>query len=62
MQYYVEPIGASFDKKARDLLTATLNDRAQQGYELHTVFQVSEPGCLGTAPSSTYLAVYRKQD
>lgn len=63
MKYLVEPIGAVFDQKARNSLATLFSSRADEGYELHTVFQVSQPGCLGMGqPSQTYLAVYRKRD
>ena len=59
MRYIVEPIGAQFATKDLPRLAEVFNSRAAEGYELHTIFQVSQPGCLGIgAPSVTNLAVY----
>jgi hypothetical protein len=63
MEYMIEPIGAEFSKKAVTALAQTFTNRAGQGYRLHSVFQVSQPGCLGIGRGSiTYLAVYVKGD
>lgn len=61
MQYIVEPIGAQFHNKDLPALGQRFNARAQEGYRLHSVFQVSQPGCMGIGtPTSTYLAVYER--
>lgn len=62
MQYIIEPIGASFSAKAVAALGEQFTARAKDGYKLHSVFQVSQPGCLGIgAGTSTYLAVYMRE-
>jgi hypothetical protein len=63
MQYMIEPIGAQFSNKDIKSLAGVFTSRAAEGYRLHSVFQVSKPGCLGIGqPSITYLAVYEKAD
>jgi hypothetical protein len=62
MKYLVEPIGAQFSNKDLGGLAERFTSHAAQGFKLHTVFQVSQPGCLGlTPPTVTYLAVYAKE-
>jgi hypothetical protein len=62
MEYKIEPIGAQFSDKSLPVLASRFTSNAAQGYKLHSVFQVSQPGCLGIgAPSATYLAVYVKE-
>lgn len=62
MQYFVEPIGTEFSNKAIQTLSERFTERSTHGYELHTVFQVSQPGCLGIGRgTTTYLAVYVKR-
>lgn len=59
MRYIVEPIGAQFANKDLPRLAGVFTGHAAEGYELHSVFQVSQPGCLGIgSPSVTNLAVY----
>lgn len=59
MRYKIEPIGAQFSKKDLPKLAQLFTDRAADGYRLHSVFHVSQPGCLGLgAPTNNYLAVY----
>lgn len=61
MQYKIEAIGNVFHDKDLPGLAARFGAHASEGYKLHTVFQVTQPGCLGMGrPSSTYLAVYVK--
>lgn len=61
MQYMIEPIGAQFSNKDLPNLAKRFSQRANEGYRLHSVFQVSQPGCLGIGqPSITYLAVYEQ--
>ncbi|MEM1036331.1 MAG: hypothetical protein AAGI14_06180 [Pseudomonadota bacterium] len=61
MQYIVEPIGKEFSKKAIKALEVRLSDRYAEGYRFHSVFEVSQPGCLGIgAPSITFIAVFEK--
>ncbi|RIK35581.1 MAG: hypothetical protein DCC55_29950 [Chloroflexi bacterium] len=63
MQYIVEPIGAQFSNNDLTALAKRFNARASEGYRFHSVFQVSQPGCLGLGqPTITYLAVYEKQE
>lgn len=59
MKYYIEPIGAEFSKKAVSALSERFNAQAREGYKLHSVFHVTQPGCLGLGRgTTTYLAVY----
>lgn len=59
VQYLIEPIGAEFSNKAIAGLSQRFTARAAEGYRLHSVFQVTQPGCLGIGQGSvTYLAVY----
>ena len=42
-------------------LSNLFTQRAGEGYRLHSVFQVSQPGCLGIGqPTVSYLAIYEK--
>lgn len=59
MKYKVESIGASFNAKEIDALSAELTNKSSEGWELHTVFSVEKRGCLGSSDGTTYLAVYR---
>jgi hypothetical protein len=62
MRYMIEPIGAQFKTKDLPKLANQFTQRASEGYRLHSVFQVSQPGCLGIgSPTVTYLAVYEKR-
>lgn len=62
MEYMIEPIGAQFSTTAIAALGQRFSSRAAQGYKLHSVFQVSQPGCLGIgAPTITYLAIYVRE-
>ena len=59
MRYLVKPIGAQFSNRDLPRLAEQFNQHATEGYKFHSVFQVSQPGCLGIGQStSTYLAVY----
>jgi hypothetical protein len=61
MRCLVEPIGAQFSNKDLPHLAKRFDQHANEGYRLHTVFQVSQPGCMGIGtPTITYLAVYEK--
>jgi len=61
MEYMVEPIGAQFSNKDLPKLAERFSQRANEGYRLHSVFQVSQPGCLGIGqPTITYLAIYER--
>jgi len=63
MKYMIEPIGAQFSNKDLTALANRFGTRAAEGYRLHSVFQVTQPGCLGIGqPTVTYLAVYEKAD
>lgn len=63
MQYKIESIGTSFAKKDIVSLEKHFSQCAAQGYKFHSVFHVQQPGCLGIGtPTSTYLAVYVKED
>ena len=59
-EFKVEAIGASFNDKDISTFTSRLNQQAQGGWELHTVFSVEKRGCMGSSEGRTYLAVYRK--
>ena len=61
MEYIIEPIGAQFSNKDLPKLAERFSQRANEGYRLHSVFQVSQPGCLGIGqPTITYLAIYER--
>ena len=63
MRYMIEPIGAQFSNKDVTKLAGLLSQRASEGFRLHSVFQVSQPGCLGLGqPTITYLAIYESKD
>jgi hypothetical protein len=63
MRYLIEPIGAQFANRDLPVLAERFSARAQEGYRLHSVFQVSQPGCLGLGqPTVTYLAVYERKE
>ncbi len=63
MQYMIEPIGSEFSNKAVTSLAQRFTAHANEGYKLHSVFQVSQPGCLGIGQgTTTYLAVYVKEN
>ena len=63
MRYKIEPIGAQFSNKDLPKLAERFGQQASEGYRLHSVFQVSQPGCLGIGqPTITYLAVYEKPE
>jgi len=60
MRYMIEPIGAKFSDRDVKSLAERFTQRAAEGYQLHSVFHVSQPGCLGLGQgTTTYLAVYR---
>ncbi|MDT0496033.1 hypothetical protein RM530_01455 [Algiphilus sp. W345] len=62
MEYKVESIGAAFSDKAIAALGKRFESRAVEGYKFHSVFQVTQPGCLGLGQgTTTYLAVYVKE-
>jgi hypothetical protein len=59
MRYFIEPIGAQFSNKDVQKVANLFTQRGKEGYRLHSVFQVSQPGCLGIGqPTITYLAIY----
>ena len=63
MQYLIESIGAQFSNRDLKSLADRFSRRSSEGYKLHSVFQVTQPGCLGLGqPTVTYLAVYEKRD
>ena len=63
MKYMIEPIGGEFSDKAISNLADRFTSRANEGYKLHSVFQVAQPGCLGIGQgTTTYLAVYVKDN
>ena len=62
MKYKVESIGVEFSNKAISNFEKLLESRATEGYKFHSVFQVTQPGCLGIGQgTTTYLAVYVKE-
>ena len=63
MRYLLEPIGARFSDRDLGNLAQQFNAHTSEGYQLHSVFQVSQPsGCLGNQSTATYVAIYVKQD
>ena len=63
MQYLIEPIGAQFRDKDLPKLAKKFSSKSAEGYRLHSVFQVSQPGCLGLGQGTvTYLALYERDD
>jgi len=63
VKYIIEPIGSEFSNKAVSGLADRFTTRANEGYKFHSVFHVTQPGCLGIGQgTSTYLAVYVKED
>lgn len=59
MRYLLEPIGAQFTNEKLSRLGERFTARSKDGYKLHSVFQITQPGCLGIGtPTSTYVAVY----
>jgi hypothetical protein len=63
MKYKVESIGAKFSDSGISDLEKRLDARAAEGYKFHSVFDVTQPGCLGIGQETrTYLAVYVKED
>lgn len=63
MKYMIEPIGTQFSNKELAALAARFSSKANEGYRLHSVFQATQPGCLGIGrPTITYLAVYVKDE
>jgi hypothetical protein len=63
VKYRIEPIGAQFATRDLPKLAERFSQQSTEGYRLHSVFQVSQPGCLGIGqPTITYLAVYEKED
>lgn len=61
-QYWIEPIGSEFSNKAVESLGQLFTSRASEGWKLHSVFQVTQPGCLGIGQgTTTYLAVYVRE-
>ena len=62
MEYKIEPIGAMFSNKDLPALASRFTAQAASGFKFHSVFHVSQPGCLGIgAGSVTYLAIYVKE-
>ena len=63
MRYLVEPIGAQFSNRDLPGLAERFNQHATEGYRFHSVFQVTQPGCLGIGQSKiTYLAVHVSEE
>lgn len=62
MEYKVETIGSVFSDNAISDFENLLESRAEEGYKFHSVFEVTQPGCLGIGQgTNTYLAVYVKE-
>ena len=62
MSYLIEPIGTMFSNKSITDLADRFTFREKEGFRFHSVFQVSQPGCLGIGQgTTTYLAVYVKE-
>jgi len=63
MKYMIEPIGAKFSDRDVKSLAERFTQRSNEGYTLHSVFHVSQPGCLGVGQGTfTYLAIYQRQE
>jgi len=62
VKYLIEPIGSAFSTRDMQGLGERFTAKSREGYELHSVFQVTQTGCLGMQTGSTYLAVYAKRD
>ena len=61
MQYVVRNIGKSFSDKGMRDLEGILSSQHDAGYRFHSVFEVSQPGCLGLGqPSVTYFAIFER--
>jgi len=59
MEYRIEAIGASFTNKDITNLGNRFSQYGKTGWELHSVFQAQQPGCLGIGtPTITYFAIY----
>ena len=60
-QFRIEPIGAEFqDSDLRDV-AVRFTEYSVHGFELHSVFQAQQPGCLGIGtPTTTYFAIYQR--
>ena len=50
VEYMIEPIGAMFSNNDITGLAKRFTSRSAQGYQLHSVFKVDQPGCLGIMP------------
>lgn len=62
MKYKVDSIGTEFSNRDISRLEKLLDARASEGYKFHSVFQVTQPGCMGVGKgTTTYLAVYVKE-
>ena len=62
MEYKIEPIGAQFSDKSIGQLAQRFTQFGQAGWQLHSVFQAQQPGCLGIGtPTITYFAIYVKR-
>lgn len=59
MKYFVEPIGAQFTNQDIKALAEKFTNRSTEGWKLHSVFSVTQAGCLGPR-GSTHLAIYVK--
>jgi hypothetical protein len=63
MRYMIEPIGAQFSNRDLPKLAERFSQRANEGYRLHSVFQIAQPECLGIGqPTITYLAVDEREE
>ena len=63
LTYIIEAIGSQFSNNDLPRLAERFNQQAASGNKFHSVFQVTQPGCLGIGQGTvTYLAVYVSED
>lgn len=61
MKYLIEPIGTPFSKNDVARLGERFSEISKEGYRLHSVFQVQQPGCLGIGGgTAACFAVYEQ--
>ena len=60
-QFRIEPIGAQFRDSDLKKVAVRFSEYSVHGFELHSVFQAQQPGCLGIIPPTiTYFAIYQR--
>ena len=62
MEYKIEEIGAAFTNKGIKNLEEILNNRYKnEGWEFHSVINITKPGCLGSGGENSYIAVFTRE-